>query len=214
MKLFWTGTDSLMLVDYSMRKWYKKPYWWVFRRIIRFLDKYYVEQHYVDHKNLSSHLLDFGIRSEIKIFPDRIKYDKPLPKVETGSFMILYYNPEYARPVREFTRWLYGIDIIEEIKDFFDKYRADYPEVYFLEVDGRKDLSHIYPRTNFMIRPNRHDGASRMRQECEVQGIPYYWTNQRWMPDKFKCINVIVKEYQKWKKEKYYGVNYRQAPEL
>ena len=185
MKLFWTGTDSLMLVDYSMRKIKKRPYWFVFRILIRILE-YFIEAHYCDSENVKNNLLKFGTNKKVIVKHDHVNYPEPFDKKKHNVFNVIYYNPK-SRADKEFSRWLYGIDIIEKVKEKL-------PQVNWIELDGTKDMSEIYPIADFLIRPNRHDGASRMRQECEINDIPYYWTNSN--PNVEDCINAIKKEYE------------------
>ena len=186
-----------MLVDYSMRKWYKKPYWWVFRRLTWLLDRFFVQEHYADAWNVAENVRQFGVKQAVKVVPDAIKHSTPYPKRPHFGFNVIYYNPTNRRGGdRDFTRWLYGIDIIEKVKN-----RLDVDDIRFIELDGTADMSQIYPIADFMIRPNRHDGASRIRQECDVQGIPYYWTNGAMGgPITDLCITSILKEYVNHKK--------------
>lgn len=182
MKLFWTGTDSLMLVDYSMRKLRKRPYWFVFRVLIKIMD-YFIESHYCDSENVADNVRKFGTRRPVKILHDKINYLHRFEKQPHEGFNVIYYNP-VNRADRGFKRWLYGIDIIKQV-------RRRMPEINFIELDGDVDMSKIYPITDFMIRPNRHDGASRMRQECDVNEIPYYWTNGKTEPNANEIIKKI-----------------------
>jgi len=186
MKLFWTGTDSLMLIDFSMRKITKRPYWLAFRGIVRLLD-FFIEGHYCDSENVANNIRKFGTRKPIKILHDKVNYPKPYPKQKHEGFNVIYYNPK-TRKDKEFTWWLYGIDIIETVK-------KSIPYVNFIELDGSVEMSKIYPIANFLIRPNRHDGASRMRQECDINNIPYYWTYTN--PNAEDCINSITNEYKR-----------------
>jgi hypothetical protein len=61
----------------------------------------------------------------------------------------------------------------------------------FIKVDGSQDMSKIYPITDFYLRPNRHDGSSRMIRECEINEIPYYHSTKK--PDIFD-ITVKLKQ--------------------
>ena len=169
MKLFWTGTDSLMLVDYSMRKLKKRPYWFVFRILVKIMEVF-IEGHYCDSENVANNLKRFGMKKQIKVFHDKLKYNEKFAKIKHDGFNIIYYSPK-SRGDTEFGIWLYGLDIIEEVRLLF-------PRLNFIELDGTKDMEQIFPITDFMLRPNRHDGASRLRQECDIQEIPYYWTNK------------------------------------
>ena len=53
----------------------------------------------------------------------------------------------------------------------------------------------FYPFVDFYLRPNRHDGPSRIRMECDINDIPYYWTQKN--PNKEDAINSIKENYQK-----------------
>ncbi len=185
MKLFWTGTDSLMLVDYSMRKWRKKPYWFVFRILIKLMD-IFIECHYCVSLNVADNLRKFGTKKQIKILHDKIKYNKKFDKKRHKGFNIIYYYP--INMDKTFIRWLYGIDIIEYLKNRF-------PDINFIRLDGNKDMSKVYPITDFMVRPNRHDGHPRIVDECEIQDIPYYWSYEE--PNMNALIKIIKDEVQR-----------------
>lgn len=185
MKLFWTGTDSLMLINLSMRKLRKRPYWFVFRILIRIMD-FFIEGHYCDSENVADNLKKFGTRKPIIVFHDMVNYPEKFEKIPHDTFNVIYYKPQ--KPDKDFTSWLYGLDIIEQVKKRL-------PEVNFIELNGGSDMREIYPYADFMIRPNRHDGASRMRQECEINEIPYYWTKSN--PNIDECVNAIKYEYKR-----------------
>lgn len=167
MKLFWQGTDSLMLNDYSMRKWKKRPYWWVFRRLVRMLDLF-IEEHYCDSENVAENVRRFGTKRPIKVRPDDIDM-RVYEKIPHDTFTVLYYFP--TGHDQSFMRWLYG-------KDIFDEVVSALPKLRYVVVNGKNDMQYVYPYVDFYLRPNRHDGASRMRQECELNNIPYYWTQK------------------------------------
>lgn len=188
MKLFWTGTDSLMLVDCSMRKLRKRPYWYAFRVLIKIMD-YFIEGHYCDTENIADNLRKFGTKKPVRILIDKVCYPEKFKKTQHSDFNVIYYNPKSCTDI-SFTRWLYGLDIIELVKPRL-------PHIKFIELDGSASMDEVYPYVDFMIRPNRHDGASRMRQECEINEIPYYWTTSN--PNVEDCINAIKKEYAKTK---------------
>lgn len=186
MKLYWTGTDSLMLIDYSMRKWRKKPYWFVFRKLIKILDVF-IQEHYCISENIAKNLKKFGTNKPIKIVDTYVYYPDKFEKTTHEGFNVIYYNPK-VRTDHEFSRWLYGLDIIEEVK-------KRVPDVNFIELDGTMDMAEIYPIADFMIRPNRHDGSSRIRLECEINNIPYYWTNGETKPSVNECIKAIYEHH-------------------
>ena len=170
MKLFFTGTDSLMLVDYSMRRFWKKPYWWLFRRLVRIID-FFVEGYICETENISDNLRRFGLKKNITIMLDQLKHTEVFPKEPHSAFNVLFYHPLGGDG--EFKRWLYGFDIFKEVKDALAG-----KGVQFIIIYGENDMRYVYPYVDFYLRPNRHDGASRLRRECEIQGIPYYWTQK------------------------------------
>jgi hypothetical protein len=182
MKLFWTGTDSLMLVDYSMRRFTKKPYWFVFRILVRIME-IFVEGHFCIAENIKENLERFGVKKPIWIVDTHLKHTKKYRKKKDEGFNIIYYSPKGGD--RQFRRWLYGIDLIETVKSMVDG-------VNFIELDGSADMKEIYPIADFLLRPNRHDAVSRMRLECEIQDIPYYWTFKN--PDLQDMLNSINNE--------------------
>lgn len=181
MRLVWTGTDSLMLIDVSKRSFRKKVVWIMFRFIVWVLDRFYVEGHYVDSKNLGDNLRKFGVIRPIRVRPDPVKYQIKLPKIAHNGFNVLYYCPD---PDNKFNRWLYGYDIYKVVKE-------QLPAINFIHVDGSQSLRDIYPITDFYLRCNRHDGASRMVQECQIQEIPYYHSQKD--PDINEIINEIAR---------------------
>ena len=168
MKFLWQGTDSLMLVDYSMRRWVKRPYWWLFRRFVRFFE-FFVQEHYCDSENVADNLKRFGLKKPITVKLDYLLYTKVYKKESHSTFNVLYYFPVGGD--KKFNKWLYGYDIFKEVKDVLIG-----ENVQFILINGRSKMEYVFPYVDFYLRPNRHDGASRLRRECELQNIPYYWT--------------------------------------
>jgi len=120
------------------------------------------------------------------VVPDQIKHTEKYARQEHEGFNVLYYMPRKTSDI-QFWRWVYGCDI-------YEKLREDMPHVNFIEVDGSADMSEVYPVVDFYLRPNRSDGASRMRQECEIQGIPFYWSNEN--PNYDEAKQTIQKLYE------------------
>lgn len=175
MKMFWTGTDSLMLVDVSKRSFRKKIVWIIFRWIVKFLDRFYVEEHYVDAEWLSTNLAAFGVTKPVRVMKDKIKYSEKLPrKVTNDRFVVMYYLPGGAL-ASKFKKWLYGFDIYLQIKHQLTEH-TNTPITYIM-VTGKTDMNSLLPYVDAYIRPNRHDGSSRLVQECELQGIPVLRTH-------------------------------------
>ena len=65
--------------------------------------------------------------------------------------------------------------------------------INFIVVDGSRNMKDVFPVVDFYLRPNRHDGASRLRRECEIQEIPYYWTRRD--PSVKEAMEAIYEVY-------------------
>lgn len=182
MKSLWTGSDVLFLNTYPPSRKIKYIYMFCFRIYARILD-FFVQEHYVVSHHLVKELKKFGFRKQIKILVDPPLFNEKVEKIKHDSFNILYYLPKTNNQI--FTDWLYGADIIEEVKTVF-------PKLNFIRVDGSQRIKEFYQITDFYLRPNRHDGNPRMIMECIINGIPYYWSYEN--PNKEK----IIEEIKKW----------------
>lgn len=186
----WTGTDSLMLIDTSMRRPRKRIIWWIFRILIWILDRWYVEEHWVDHRGLRDNLERFGVRKPISEHEDR-HIDRGITLTPHPGINVLFYCP--AGGDRDFRRWLYGVDVYEWLK-------KELPHINWIEVDGGQDLADILPYIDIYIRPNRHDGKSRLATECRKAGIHVLhtrrgeWGLSRWYFELKKTISLINAE--------------------
>jgi len=79
---------------------------------------------------------------------------------------ILVYRPNGTMK-RIDLDWLYGFDIIKQLIN-------RHPEWHFLIADGTKD--NIWQDIDVLLRPNRHDGLSRMVLEAQALNIPVIWS--------------------------------------
>ncbi len=166
---YYSGTDSLILVEFPPTKPYKYLYMIACRIRAKLLDLI-VDEYQVDHEALIKDLRRFGIKGRIKVVSDPVQYTEPLRKKKHQGFNILFYYPG-DRGNSKLWRWIYGYDIYLELK-------FQLPDVNFVVVNGKQDMNKVFPIIDFYLRPNRHDGASRLRQECDIQKIPYYWTQR------------------------------------
>ena len=170
MKLLWTGTDALF---YS--SWPKyKPHYVLFIKLFARLCDLFVQEHYIVSEHLRDELK--GLKKPIKVLIDPPDYDCVITKQPHKGINILYFY----KPGR-FWSWIYGTDIII---DMYNEYR----DFNWIMVDGSQDMKEVYPDVDFYLRPNRHDGYSRMIMECDINDIPYYWSQDN--PD----INEIKKQ--------------------
>ena len=170
MRLLWTGTDALMMIDISKRKLRKKPFWLVMRLVIKFLDWVHVEGHLTNATWIKEELQRFGLKKPIDIMMTPLKHTTAYPKKKHEGINVLYYKP--PRGDLKWRDWLYGIDLIDRLEE---EYKGI---VNFIVVDQTQDMAKVFPITDLYIRPNRHDGHSRLIRECDIQKIPYYWTHK------------------------------------
>ena len=94
---------------------------------------------------------------------------------------MLYYFPKGKS--MKFKGWLYGWDIYFKVRCHFGS------RVTWIVVDGSSNMAMVYPRIDFLLRCNRHDGMPMMVRECEINEIPYYWSREN--PDIFEIIKQI-----------------------
>jgi len=161
---WWIGTDALTLVKYP-----PGSFIWHIRILLRRI--YYKLIHkYIDHwivaEHLGGYLYKFGIHDCCLVIDPPIY--KKIRKRKHRDINILYYYPKCTKN-RKFKEWVYGYDIFKKVESFFEGF------VNFIVVDGSQNMNMIYSIIDGYIRPNRHDGWSRMLDECEINKIPYYF---------------------------------------
>lgn len=106
---------------------------------------------------------------------------------------ILYYLPKSA-PSRIDREWLYGKDIVDELK-------KRHPEWEFVDVDGSQ--SNIFENIDVYLRPNRHDGIAKMVKEAKYNSKSVIWsyeTGEYVEPDVDDIERRLI-EYSKNKKQ-------------
>jgi hypothetical protein len=138
-------------------------------RVFTKLADIFCEQHYVVSEHLIAELKPLKLKKKISVLVDPPLHPKKYKKIPHEGFNVLYYRGLGGN--QKFKDWVYG-------KDLIDKLRKE-QNIKIVEVNGRSDMSMIYPLIDFMVRPNRHDGNPRMVMECEINDIPYYWTKER-----------------------------------
>lgn len=188
--LKFVGTDAYLMnkfMPYMGLMWKTKTL--INRLIYKILDMF-VSEIIVDDIFLANHLTDAGFKSPIREVRDPVKYAEALYKSVHSGFNIFYYDPSYYKKNKKTIRWLYGIDIIEELKSHFTN-------INWIKVDGTANMKDIYPIADFYVRPNRNDGASRIVQECQINNIPYYHSQSN--PDIILIIKQIENEIIKTK---------------
>lgn len=131
----------------------------------------FFDEHWVDSQDLKDELKSIALIDENKpilVEPHIGKNFKVFEKKKHDGINIAYYHP---RTNTRYQCWLYGVDIVEKL-------RARYSELNWIRLDGTADMSKILPILDIYIRPNRHDGRSRLKEECRLNQIPVIWTNQ------------------------------------
>ena len=180
MDLWWHGTDVLLLneIPPGISFWQRLN---IHKR--RFLTKYifdkYTIKHVVAHELLKKELQTFGVKKEIQIIPAPIWFAKPFKKTKHSKFTLFFYLPKSNK----FNNWLYGYDYFLEVKKLFT-------DIDYLIIDGKQDMSKIFPIVDFYLRPNRHDGDPRLVRECKINKIPFYWSQTN--PQKTEIIKAIT----------------------
>ena len=81
---------------------------------------------------------------------------------------ILVYYPN-GHQKRVDLKWLYGIDIIEKLKE-------KHSEWDFKVADGSIKKDKLYNNIDIYLRPTRHDGMARMILEAKSINIPIIWS--------------------------------------
>ena len=178
MKLSWSGSDVLRLTNRRREKLLKRPYWIIFRLLVRFLDQTMIAGHLTNSELLKRELIEFGFKKPIEIQLTPLKHTEKYKKIPHEEFNVLYYMPHKSD--LKWRDWLYGIDLITKLEGQYSS------PVQFISVSGKDDMRHLYPRIDMYLRPNRHDGNSRMVRECIIQGIPYYWSDENPSYDEMK----------------------------
>jgi hypothetical protein len=179
---YYRGTDALLLSRFPPSKKSKYLYFYCHRLLAKVID-IFVSEYHVDDALLANDLIKWGTQKKIYVRPDFLKYKKTLPKEPHYGFNVLYYYPKNNNP--KMWEWIYGYDIYKSVRDILKN------EVNWIIVDGNQDMTDIFPITDFYLRPNRHDGASRLRRECGIQKIPYYWSQEN--PDIGEAVEAIRK---------------------
>ena len=134
---------------------------WIFAKIADL----FIQKHLVVSWHLIEELAPLRLKKPIEVRDNPVLHSEKYPKQEHEEFNILYYRGITSNQV--FMDWLYGYDIMQQLK-------KDMPEITVIEINGKADMSIVFPHIDFYARPNRHDGCPRLTRECDIQDIPYY----------------------------------------
>lgn len=168
--LKFVGTDAFLMQAFIPGMGWKWKLKILAKRIlVKFLDRYFVQEYIIDHGNLGDYLRRAGLKKPARVFSDPVKHPRPYTRKKHDGFNVVYYDPSGRKKNKEAIRWIYGIDLIEGLK-------KELPYINFIAIDGTHDMAKIWPIADFYLRPNRTDGASRLRQEAVINGVPFYWS--------------------------------------
>ena len=169
MKILWTGSDVMYLLRYPPFISFGFKLKIFCMRIVVKMILPFVQEHYANSQHLIGELEQFGI-SNIKPYNSELKHPNKYPKKKHDGINIYYYRP-YGKKNPDFIDWLYGYDIIVKLG-------TRYQQFCWIRLNGLEDMEKVFPIMDFYVRPNRHDGSSRLRRECEINDIPYYWSHE------------------------------------
>lgn len=190
MKLYFTGSDTILLNKFPKQLPRRKIFYvWLYRFFI-WLSKFCTEEYWTVHEHLIPEIVRFGIKEDkIKVFQHPYNETK-FPKVEHMYFVITYYLPKDSDKWNE---WIYGYDIYQVVRSYFWRYN----EVKFMVIDGTQDMANVWPVTDFYLRCNRHDGGARLVDEAKVNEVPYYWSYEN------PSIDEIIQSIEKARTNKH-----------
>lgn len=179
----WVGTDVLLLHRFPPGRGKLST---IKHRLEDQLVNQLVHEHWINGERIRDEFMAVTRRRNVKeihwlgnnFFANKVKHD---------TINVAYYHPRND----EYSRWVYGIDIIEKVI-------ADSDETIFnfIKLDGRRAMSQVYPILDAYIRPTRHDGWPRMIHECQMNNIPFYWSMESLPTNKFVCENPSIEAIQ------------------
>lgn len=173
---WWVGTDVLLLHKFPPGRGKLSVF---LHRIKARLFDLLIDQHWIDGYKLLDEFKTMRphLNSTLRLWTGRHgKYKK---RRHLG-LNIAYYDPLPDT----FSRWKYGVDLIEKLIVLF-------PQVNWIKLDGSFDMEETYPFLDGYIRPARHDGWPRIVVECKVNDIPVYW-NEDYKPN-LEDMSIFVK---------------------
>ena len=174
-KYFWTGSDVLFATRLLGGKKFptKKSKYFYFAActlIAKIMD-FFVYEHCVVSEHLKHELKPLKLKKRIHVMIDP-PADMTGVKLKPHKGFNILFRRGYGSN-QKFYDWVYGYDIYQAVKKVIT-------DVNWIEVGewNWTDMKEIYPIVDFYLRPNRHEGHSRMIDECKMLGIPYFHTTE------------------------------------
>lgn len=185
---FWVGSDVLLLKAFPPGRGKRTV---IAHRILKAITEPFISSHWVNGDRLMRELRGILPAQKMALRHWGGVHAKAYEKFSHGGINIAYYMP------REdvYSRWVYGIDLIEELQGHY-KNALHQAEVNFILLDGKMDMADIFPYLDGYIRPSRWDGWPRLVQECIINGVPFYYSDdgKPSVQAMFKFITGIVDE--------------------
>lgn len=158
---WWLGSDIWLLYSFPRGRGKLS----VLRHRLKYhLTKNFVDENWLDSEKLLEEFVSIGGERAIVRYHVRGMLTEKVKRIEHEGINIAYYWPKDSG---EYQEEVYGVDMVKKLIYF-------YPQVNWLRLDGTLNMREIYPTLDGYIRPNRHDGGSRLIRECKLNGIPYY----------------------------------------
>jgi hypothetical protein len=165
--VWWVGTDAwklVMMPPLSLLMRFRI----ISSRIFWKIAHKKFNEHWINHIELKSALMEFGI-PEHKIKLHETPYSKKkYRKKDTDKFWVLFYiNRESDR--QDYTDWVFGKRYLDELQKNYD---------IFL-IEGKHDMAEVFPIVAVYIKINKtkYSGLNRIGKQCKINNIPVYTVN-------------------------------------
>ena len=178
---YYTGSDARWLTETQPTDARKIPYI-LAARLRAWLLRPLVREYWVDDEYLAGWIRKFKPDAKTRVVRDELWYPTKMKQVPHKGINVAYYMPRRAN--RKYAEWCYGKDVVDRCIRLF-------PEFNWMRLDGNANMEYVYPYLDFYVRPNRHDGASRLVQECRLNDIPVYHTQHD--PDFGTLLDTLKK---------------------
>lgn len=152
LRMFPPGRGKFSVLKHRVKTWLTEP----------FIDQHWIygEQLFKEFKQVWS-----GRKASLRLCRAPIE---SVVKVPYEGVSIAYYHPKDD----VFSRWVYGIDLIELLIKRF-------PRVNWVKLDGTLNPKYFFQFLTGYLRPSRSDGLPRLLMECRENSIPTYWSENR-----------------------------------
>ena len=192
MILKWTGSDVYYMHTFP-KQWplYKWPYILALRLFAYIADRYIIQRHQVVSEHLIHELrMAIGATKPVEVQPNDFAHGK-VNRAKEKIFYVAYYIPiSHLQWRREWYSWLYGIDLIVKLMKELRPMNIHFLPIYFSNgVYAGLKYADVY------IRPNRHDGNSRLVRAFQYNDIPVWYSVEN--PNYTALKEWVIEQYNK-----------------